>query len=136
MAKLGAGFAAAVQQASAGAQGELARMFDTAFAAMGEELYRKLRDDLIVEVRGEVQRVAGSQFAEKIAAAIEKIGTPIVHVAPAQVTVQAAKVEVLPADVTVNVPAPPPAQIVIERPKRQKIITDAEGHPTGIESVD
>lgn len=124
MVQLGTGFAAAVEKASS--QGDLAGMFDAAFQAMADELYRKLRADLLDEIRVEVQR-AGASFPD-IVAAIERIAIPTVTVEAAQ----APNVTVMPADVTVNVPKP---SVVVERPKKQRIITDAEGHPTGIESV-
>ena len=130
---LGDGFAAALRQATDGGSGELAGMFGKLFDQMAEDLYRRLRDDIIAEVRAEVQRAEASEVVDKLSTALAKIGTPVVHVeapAPPNVTVNPPKVEVLAGDVEVNVPKSE-ALVTYAPHKHIEIRRNGDGQITG-----
>ena len=130
MVQLGAGFADALKEASKGV--DLAAMFERAFTQIGEDLYRRLRDDVIAEVRAEVQRAEAHEATDALCAALANMPAPVVHVAAPVVN---PKIEVLPADVTVNTPKVDAPKVTVEPRKKIKILRDSDGKITGAETV-
>lgn len=121
---LGDGFEAALRAQVGEGSGELASMFGKLFDKLGEDLYRRLREDVIAEVRAEVQRTEASE--NRLADALCNMPTPVVNVAPATA-------QVLAGDVEVTVPKAPAPKVTIEPRKHITILRNGEGQITGAE---
>ena len=123
MTQLGDGFSKALEQAAGGSNPSgMFGMFGKLFEQMGEDLYRRLRDDVIAEVRAEVQRAEATE--NRLAEALSNMAQPVVHV-------NATAPQVLAGDVEVNVPKAPAPKVTVQPPKHIEIRRNGEGQITG-----
>jgi hypothetical protein len=121
---LGEGFASAIKEVGLGDLGE---SLNRAFRALAEDLYQRLREDLIAEVRSEVRRVGVNEATTALAGAIRQIAPPIV-----QVEAPTVHTEVLPADVNVNVPKADAPKVTVEKKNLDiSIVRGEDGKITG-----
>lgn len=121
---LGDGFSKALEQAANGGLNPsgLFGVFGKLFDQLGEDLYRRLRDDVIAEVRAEVQRAEATE--NRLAEALAKVAPPVVHVTPTAP-------QVLAGDIEVNVPKAPAPKVTVQPPKHIEIRRNGEGQITG-----
>jgi hypothetical protein len=127
---LGDGFAEALK---ARGGNDFAAMFGTVF----DDLYERLRDDVIAEVRAEVQRAGFEQMVaalRNLQPPVVNVPAPQVHVAAPNVTVEPS-IDVMPADVVVNVP-PVATNTIIDQPRAMRIVRDKDGKIIGAEPID